>query len=100
MASIDLQPLTAVTSTIDTAIQNNNNESCLVASSLCVLRKTDEVNRLVIHNPSFGACSEESFIKVKEVSGNEVIEVKREHVKVSRSKCFIWILRFSTVFRK
>ena len=83
MSSLDLQPLTAVTSTIDTAIHNKNHETMLVDSSLCVLCKTDKINRLVIQNESFGECSDKNFIKVKLVNGNEIIEVEREDVKVS-----------------
>lgn len=78
MSSLDLQPLTAVTSTTDTAIH----ESMWIASSLCVLSKTDKINRLVIQNESFGECSDKNFIKVKQVTANEIIEVEREYVKV------------------
>ena len=83
MTSLDLQPLTAVTSAIDTTIQIYSNDSLWVASSLCVLCKADKINRLVIQNKSFGECSDKSFIKVKEVNGSEVMEVEREYVKVS-----------------
>lgn len=78
MSSLDLQPLTAVTSTTDTTIH----ESMWIASSLCVLSKTDKINRLVIQNESFGECSDKNFIKVKQVTANEIIEVEREYVKV------------------
>eukprot|EP00800_Vazella_pourtalesii_P004961 TRINITY_DN1572_c0_g1_i3.p1 TRINITY_DN1572_c0_g1~~TRINITY_DN1572_c0_g1_i3.p1 ORF type:complete len:101 (+),score=15.58 TRINITY_DN1572_c0_g1_i3:28-303(+) len=78
MSSLDLQPLTAVTSTTDTAIH----ESMWIASSLCVLSKTDKINRLVIQNESFGECSDKNFIKVKQVTANEIIEVEREYVKI------------------
>ncbi|KAI6649452.1 Ankyrin repeat protein [Oopsacas minuta] len=82
-SNIDLQPLTSVTSRLDTEIQNNNNDSFNTGSmSLCVLIETDQQNQLVIISESFGTASAKHLTKVKTVQGDEIKEVEEQRVKI------------------